>query len=75
MNDPPEPFPTETFLLVGLITLISLLAIVAFFVTAGIGGLLIAGLLAIFVGVPMAIHKMRRRRPDTVDPHHTVARP
>ncbi len=72
MDDPPEEFPTALFLLVGLCVLIGVLAIAAFFVTAGIGGLLIGGLLIIAVGVPMAIHKMKRRTPDADDVSHIV---
>ena len=73
MANEPEEFPTGLFLLVGLGVLIGVVAIAAIFVTAGIGGMLIAGAIIIFVGVPMAIHKMRRHTPDIEDPHHTVA--
>jgi hypothetical protein len=56
----PEGFPTGAFLLVGLLVVLGVIAIGATFVTAGIGGMIIAGLVIIFVGVPMAIRKRRR---------------
>jgi adenine/guanine phosphoribosyltransferase-like PRPP-binding protein len=61
-RNPPasERFPSELLLLAGLIVLVGVLAIVATVVTAGVGGLVIAALVAIFVGVPMAIRKARR---------------
>ena len=60
MANEPEEFPTGLFLLVGLGVLIGVVAIAAIFVTAGIGGMLVAGLLLIVVGIPLTIHKMRR---------------
>ena len=54
-----EEFPTGLFLLVALGALVGVVVIGAIFVTAGIGGMLIAALVAIAVGVPLAIHKTR----------------
>jgi hypothetical protein len=56
----PSSFPTGLFLVVALLVLIGVVAIVAIFVTAGIGGMLAAALIAIVVGVPLAIRKVRR---------------
>jgi hypothetical protein len=56
----PETIPTGLLLWVSLIVLIGVVVIGAIFVTAGIGGMLAAALVAIVVGVPLAIRKFRR---------------
>jgi hypothetical protein len=60
MADEREEFPTGLFLLVALIVLLGVVAIGTIFVTAGIGGMIFAALVAIVVGVPLAIRKSRR---------------
>jgi hypothetical protein len=59
----PEGFPVGLFLLVALGVVVGVVAVGAIFVTAGIGGMIIAGLVIIVVGVPMAIRKMHHGVP------------
>lgn len=59
-DEPIERVSPGMVLVIALCIMIGAVVITATIVTAGIGGLIVAALVIIFVGVPLAIRKVRR---------------